>query len=222
MTGYLFDFNGTCIFDGRYHDMAWRDTISSLIGRRITDEEIRKYIYGTNNKDIVKHFFGKDVSEEEAREISDGKEEMYRRLLSESGDAKLAPGLTEFFERLKSEDKKLAIVSAANRANFEFYFDVFDLSKWFTWESIVYDDGKRRGKPFPDMWLEASRRLDVAPEDSVVFEDSLNGILAAKRAVVAKIVAVTGDSDIVTLKDQGIADHYIKDYEDEVFINCCF
>ena len=51
-----------------------------------------------------------------------------------------------------------------------------------TFDAVVSSDDVGRGKPHPDVFLEAARRLGVAPERCVVVEDSLNGILAARAA----------------------------------------
>jgi HAD superfamily hydrolase (TIGR01509 family) len=51
-----------------------------------------------------------------------------------------------------------------------------------TFDAVVSADDVGRGKPHPDVFLEAARRLGAAPERCVVIEDSLNGILAARAA----------------------------------------
>lgn len=51
-----------------------------------------------------------------------------------------------------------------------------------TFDAVVSADEVGRGKPHPDVFLEAARRLGAAPERCVVVEDSLNGILAARAA----------------------------------------
>lgn len=245
----LFDFNGTMFFDGRLHEKAWRKTVSKRTGRMISDEEIRKYIYGCNNRDIVTHFFSdkygwnemdsaqakednnkikstktdeafdrrkteqieKEITEL-ARVIAEEKESLYRGLCRELDSIELAPGLSDYLDRLKADGIKCAIVSAATKENFELYFEVFNLDKWFTWEQIVYDDGTLPGKPEPDMWLAAADRLGVPIDKCLVYEDSLNGILASQRAGAAKIVAVYGDADRNMLKEQGLANEYIGDW----------
>ena len=65
------------------------------------------------------------------------------------------------------------------------------------------------------MWLAAAERLHVDIGNCVVYEDSLNGILAAKRAGAAKIVAVYGDADRNMLEKQGLADEYVHDWTKE-------
>lgn len=90
---------------------------------------------------------------------------------------------------------------------------MFQLEKWFCWDDIVLDDGKIRGKPEPDVYIKAARLLHLPPTQCHVYEDSLSGVLAAKRAGAGKITAVYGDSNYEMLRAQGLADCYIEDFE---------
>jgi beta-phosphoglucomutase-like phosphatase (HAD superfamily) len=67
----------------------------------------------------------------------------------------------------------------------------------------VRGDQVARGKPAPDVFLEASRRLDVPPERCVVFEDAPMGIVAAKAAGM-RVVAIASSfsaAQFMTLAD---------------------
>ena len=73
----------------------------------------------------------------------------------------------------------------------DFYMEAFGLERWFDWDHIIYDDGTLPGKPAPDVYLCACARLDVAPGDCVVVEDSFAGIESANAAGVGGIIAIT-------------------------------
>ena len=66
-------------------------------------------------------------------------------------------------------------------------------------DEIVTMDDVTRGKPFPDLFLEAARRLRMNPSDCLVFEDTGEGLLAAQRAGMAAI-------DVRSLVVPGVAD----------------
>lgn len=217
MQGYIFDFNGTMFFDSTKHDCAWRQYLVKRIGREVSREEFMEYAYGRPNQTILKHFFGRALSEEERLHAVTEKEAMYRRLCMEDRQGlHLAKGLPKLLDKWKAEEIPMAIATAANRDNMEFYFEAFDLKRWFSWDYIVLDDGTLKGKPEPDYYLRASALLHMIPADCHVFEDSLSGVLAAHRAGVGRITAVYGDSDEGLLKEQGIADDYISDFSEYV------
>ena len=70
------------------------------------------------------------------------------------------------------------------------------------------------GKPFPDVYLEVASRLHVEPEDCLVFEDVLPGIMAGRNAGM-KVCAIYDDySKDVTEEKKQSADYYIQDFRD--------
>ena len=74
---------------------------------------------------------------------------------------------------------------------------------------VVYGDDMQRGKPAPDIYLEALKRLHVEPEAALGIEDSGNGIRALKAAGMYAIAAPSPDfplpDDIVQMADAQIA-----------------
>ena len=63
----IFDCNGTMIFDGKYHDIAWRTYVSKLAGRELTKEEFQHQILGHTNRDIFEWLLGKGALSEEIK-----------------------------------------------------------------------------------------------------------------------------------------------------------
>jgi HAD superfamily hydrolase (TIGR01509 family) len=74
---------------------------------------------------------------------------------------------------------------------------------------ILSTDSFARGKPFPDIYIEIVRRMNARPEETAIFEDSINGILAGHAAGV-KVIAVpsghTGMPDDVLAKTDLVLD----------------
>lgn len=85
----------------------------------------------------------------------------------------------EIARRMKGV-KPLAVASGGHREIVETTLRAIDSFDLF--DAIVCAEDTGRGKPFPDPFLEAARRIKVAPEDCLVFEDSPTGIEAAKAA----------------------------------------
>ena len=98
--------------------------------------------------------------------------------------------MIEFLEYLAANDIHRTIATASEKTNLEFFIEHLHLTKWFNLEKIVYDDGTRPGKPDPDIYLEAAKRLGLNPAQCVVIEDSHSGIKSAHAAGIGHIIAL--------------------------------
>lgn len=221
-TGVIFDFNGTMVFDKEYHEIAWREYLEKEIGRPITDKEFQENVHGVNCQSTLEHFFNRPVSREEAAEREEGKEKIYRDLCRDNPDYKLVEGLSKFLDQLKEQNIPMTIASASNIHNIKFFIEQFDLKNWFDPEKIVYNDGVIARKPNPDFFLKSAENIEVDPKNCIIFEDSVSGIQAAKRAGAKRIVGITAMLDEDTMRRYGatdIIDDYSKIYELNLFEN---
>ncbi|MCK4589925.1 MAG: HAD family phosphatase [Nanoarchaeota archaeon] len=117
---------------------------------------------------------------------------------------KLYDGAKELILALKKKELKLALATSSGEKGVNIFFDKFGLKKFFD-EVVTFKDCKER-KPAPDIYLVTAERLDILPEECLVFEDSPVGVKAAKRAGM-KCVAVTYSSSKDELKE---ADYIIS------------
>jgi HAD superfamily hydrolase (TIGR01509 family) len=101
----------------------------------------------------------------------------------------LLPGARDAVTALASR-WPLGLASSANRTIIELALELAGLSARF--EVVVSSEEVARGKPAPDVYLEAARRLDCAPARCVAVEDSANGLRAAAAAGM-KVVAIPND-----------------------------
>jgi HAD superfamily hydrolase (TIGR01509 family) len=98
----------------------------------------------------------------------------------------LIPGAREAIERLAAR-WPLALASSSNRELIDLTLELMDVAPLF--RGTVSSEEVARGKPAPDVYLEAARRLEVEPTDAAAIEDSHNGIRSAKAAGM-RVVAV--------------------------------
>jgi len=89
-------------------------------------------------------------------------------------------GAVALLEKLQSEAVTCAVVSSSSHAWVDGWLDKLSLTGYF--KTIVCRGDAPQIKPAPDLYQEAARRLDIAPADCLVIEDSLNGIKAAVAA----------------------------------------
>lgn len=199
----VFDLNGTLVDDIRFHYEAWKK-LAEKLGVPM-NEEIFQSFNGLKNEDIFPRLVGREVGPALEEALGREKEETYRELYRPH----LAPlaGAESFLRVLRANGKKLAVASSApieNRAL------VLDGLKWNdTFDVVVANEGLR-GKPHPDIFLSAAEKLGVAPEECVVFEDAVNGVLAA-RAAEMTVVGVTTNVAAEALREAG-ASYTIPDF----------
>ncbi len=191
MKGIIFDFNGTLFFDSHMHYEAWRIYSKKLRGYSFTDEEMRNKMFGRTNEDIIKYATGRQPSKETVINLAKEKENLYRQMcLKNRENLKLAPGAEDFLDYLKQNNIPRTIATMSEWDNVEFYIKEFKLAKWFDLDKIVYSDGKIPGKPAPDIYEIAAKKINLPPRDCIVIEDAISGINAAKSAGIGKIIAI--------------------------------
>ena len=111
--------------------------------------------------------------EELNRIVVERMEQRYRELLP------LVDGAVEAVRRL-ADRWQLGLASSSNRPLIDLALELMGVTDLF--RATVSSEEVARGKPAPDVYLEAARRLGVAPENAVAVEDSASGIRSAKAA----------------------------------------
>jgi HAD superfamily hydrolase (TIGR01509 family) len=151
---------------GRWHERAQRDMMG------MSSPEWSRYMH-----DVIGL---REPPEEIDAEVVRRIERRYRERLP------LLPGAAEAVERLAAR-RPLGLASSSNRPIIDLVLEVSGLGRFF--RATVSSEEVPRGKPAPDVFLEAARRLHVASERTAVVEDSENGILAGLAAGM-RVVAI--------------------------------
>lgn len=182
----LFDLDGTLIDSMPLHQRAWVQWFAST-GQPL-DEDPRFFATtaGRSNAEILAEMFPAR-SEAEREVMADAKEALYRAEAQQHLQA-VAGGLA-LLARARSAGLKLAVCTAAPPANIAVAFERFGLGALV--DTVTSPADGLRGKPHPDIFDEAARRLGVAPEHCLVFEDAPLGIEAARRAGMAAVALTT-------------------------------
>jgi HAD superfamily hydrolase (TIGR01509 family) len=151
---------------GRWHERALREMMG------MSSTEWARYMHDQLGVP--------DPPEEISAEVVRRLEDRYR------GELPLIDGALEAVERLAAR-WPLGLASSSNRELIDFVLDLSGLARFF--RVTVSSEEVARGKPAPDVYLEAARRLGVSPERCVAIEDSENGIRAGKAAGM-RVVAI--------------------------------
>ena len=213
MKGIIFDFNGTLYWDSQLHYDAWREYSKLLRGVEFTDVEMRDKMFGHTNEDIIEYAIGKKPTKEMVEKYGKEKEALYRkRCLLDPENFKLAPGAIEFLDYLKENNIPRTIATMSEWDNVEFYINEFHLENWFDLDKIVYSDGTIPGKPAPDIFQIAAKKINLNPQDCVVVEDAIAGIRSAQGAGIGKIIAIASLEPIEFYQKIDAVDSIIKNF----------
>lgn len=213
--GVIFDFNGTMFFDSDKHIKAWSMYIEELTGEKLTDKEVNRYVKRMSGRQLIEYYLDYEISDDMYEQLAEEKENIYRRLCMEDKDnLKLAPGLERFLDYLTEFNIPRTIATTAPMSNIMFYFETFDLYRWFDTDKLVFHDKRLRDKPFPDQYLVACKMINKEPGKCMVFEDSESGIKSATAAGIKYIIAVNGDNPNLKTEEYDTVKVTIKDYEE--------
>ncbi|MBU1976005.1 MAG: HAD family phosphatase [Nanoarchaeota archaeon] len=96
-------------------------------------------------------------------------------------DVPAMPGVQELVKLLKKEGYKLVIASSSMHIKIDIVLNKLELVGMFD-EVVSGEDDILHGKPAPDTFLAAAKKIEVTPEECIVLEDAQNGVKAAKAA----------------------------------------
>lgn len=154
---------------GRWHERAQQDMMG------MSSVEWSRYMH-----DVIGL---KDPPEEISAEVVRRLEAIYRKELP------LIDGAAETVARL-AERWPLGVASSSNRPIIDLVLNLSGLDRFF--RATVSSEEVPRGKPSPDVYIEAARRLGSDPEETAAIEDSRNGILSAKAAGM-RVIAIPNE-----------------------------
>jgi alpha,alpha-trehalase len=208
----IFDLDGVVTDTARVHAAAWTEMLNKFLEQRAERErtryepfdpelDYRTFVDGKPRYDGVKSFldsrripmpFGStsDSSEQETIcGLGNRKNELFNELLREMG-ADVFGTAVDLIRDLRSRGLKTAVVSSSR--NCKGVLESVGLTHLFDVrvDGVVAEEAGLPGKPNPDIFLEAARRLDVEPERAVVVEDAISGVQAGRAGNFGLVVGV--------------------------------
>jgi beta-phosphoglucomutase family hydrolase len=174
--GLVFDCDGTIADTMPLHYEAW---VAALGEHGVEFPEAMFYeMGGIPTARIVEILNQRHGHSMPVQETADYKEELYVKLIPRVRPIEPVVRLIERYAgRLP-----MAVATGGQRAVATKTLRALDVLKYFDAGHIVTADDVRRGKPAPDIFVEAARRIGVPPEMCVAFEDANLGIEAARAA----------------------------------------
>jgi len=189
----IFDMDGVIVDNSIFHFEAWV-LFCSKKGLSISREDLRQW-FGSTNREILTRVYDRPVSKAEALKLGEEKEAIYRQMYAPV----LTPvhGLRHLMHELKRVNFRIALATSAPPENVRFILNNTHTRKYF--DAIVDASGIKKGKPSPEIYQKAARKLRVKPSQCLVFEDAFFGIEAARSAGM-KVVGVGTTHPVEELK----------------------
>jgi len=182
----IFDLDGTLVDSARLHHVSWQQLCRELGLPEMTREAFFA-CFGQANRDIIPNLLGRPLTADEIEAHSQRKEAIYREVAVR--ELALFRGARALIEGLRADGWKLAIGSSTPCANLASLVPALGLDGLL--DAAVGMEDVTRHKPAPDVFLECARRVGVAPERCLVFEDAPAGVAAALAGGMAVVAVLT-------------------------------
>jgi beta-phosphoglucomutase family hydrolase len=208
----LFDLDGVLTRTAVLHDAAWKQAFDELLAERAGDahevpvpfdavKDYDDYVDGRPRLDGTRTFLrsrgielpdgtpGDKPGSQTLYGVANRKNELVLQMMKTRG-VEVYPGSRRFLEEVRRISLKTAVVSSSENAATVLKAagleDLLDARV----DGVVAMDAHLAGKPAPDTYLEAARRLEVAPREAAVFEDAIAGVEAGRAGGFGFVVGV--------------------------------
>ncbi len=171
----IWDMDGVIADTAPYHFKAWQEVFHKR-GVKFSEDDFRRN-FGQRNDTIIRNTLGKDMSQSEIDTLANEKEENYRQRVK--NNVKPLPGAIKLIKSLKEHGFTLALASSSPIENIQLVTRGLGIENCF--QVIVSGREVKEGKPSPQGFLLAAKKLEVEPHDCIVIEDATAGVAAAKR-----------------------------------------
>jgi len=185
----LFDLDGTLIDSEENHFESDRILLARR-GITFSREEKAAYV-GKDIHEMIRRVKANYGLSEDEQALVDEKNALYRNIALKS--SRLYPVMRDVLNELAFRKVPMAVATGSNASIAREILESLGVSKYFA--HIVSSSEVRHGKPAPDIFLEAARRMGISPANALVFEDTLYGVEAALSAGMACVALLpTGSS----------------------------
>jgi alpha,alpha-trehalase len=226
----ILDMDGVITQTAKIHKAAWKKMFNEFLKKQsteyqlMTDKDYIDYIDGKPRYNGVESFlesrniqlpFG-DPEDTSGKKtvcgLGNRKNEIYTSLLKENG----AETYSDAIEKIKlwrKQGLKTAVVSSSKNCKLVLetagITDLFDRRV----DGVTAEERKLKGKPNPDIFLEATKELGVSPSACALFEDAISGVQAGSNGNFALVVGVSRNINKKALSENG-ADIVIENFKE--------
>ncbi|WP_188456275.1 HAD family hydrolase [Virgibacillus oceani] len=195
MKAVIFDFDGL-ILDT---ETAWYDSYKEVLNNdHAFDLPLEEFVkcVGSGDESMFRYLrkelgsiFNEDVLKDKANVLHTEKVRT----------AKARDGVEDYLADAAEAGYKIALATSSSREWVDFHLTNLGLITYFDY--LITQDDVEHIKPAPDLFLKAIEVLNIQPSEAIVFEDSLNGLIAAQKANVKTIIIPNPVTESLPFKD---------------------
>lgn len=225
LAAVIFDLDGVITSTAQAHAKSWKQLFDAYLQERAEklgetwrpfeiEADYLPYVDGKPRYDGVAAFLKSrnielprgtpqdSPNQETFCGLGNRKNEIFQKTIEQEG-AQVYPSTLQWIEQLKAAGIKVAMATSSK--NGPLILSKAGLSETFP-VTVDGNDIERlglKGKPDPDLFLEAARRLQVNPKHSAVVEDALSGVAAGKNGHFGVVIGVVRNNSAEELKNNG-------------------
>jgi trehalose 6-phosphate phosphatase len=227
----ILDMDGVITRSAGTHLASWKQMFDEFLRERadrqgeksvpFTDEDYYRYVDGKPRYDGAQSFLNsRGISlpygspddppgKETVCGLGNRKNQYFLEYLKKNG-VESYQSTKDFIRDLKAGNKRVAVISSSRNA--KEVLEAAGVNDLFhvVVDGVVSAELHLKGKPAPDIFLEAAKRLGVSPGRSIVIEDALSGVEAGKAGDFALVIGIDRSGQNTALKDHG-ADIVVRD-----------
>lgn len=233
--GAIFDMDGVVTDTAKAHCHAWKETFDAFLKsyteknklpfHEFTEQDYLSYVDGMPRFDGIRSFLKSrhitlpngtpddDENQETVYGLGLRKNRQFVKTLDEDGVV-VFESTVQLIKNLQAQGTKIAIVSSSKncqtilaKGNVEDLFEV-------RIDGTSLDTFGLKGKPHPDIFLEAAKQLNVKTEHSIVIEDALSGVQAGKAGGFGFVIGIDRKGSMSETLKEGGADVVVRDLKE--------
>lgn len=219
----------------KIHKEAWKQTFNEFLKKQdkdyplMTDEDYFQYLDGKSRQSGTKSFLeSRNISLHEGlpndaldvetiEGLGNKKNALFLQLLHQGG-VEIYENAIQQIKEWRYRGIKTAVVSSSK--NCKHVLETAGIEKLFDVhiDGVVARKRNLKGKPNPDIFIEATKQLGIKPSSSVVFEDDLAGVKAGRQVGFAYVIGISRTNNETALYENG-ADKVVKNLSEVDLFN---
>jgi beta-phosphoglucomutase family hydrolase len=197
----IFDMDGTLVATTEADFLAWQKLFLEY-GKHLSYDSYFPLL-GKKSIDVVKEGLG--LHGDPALQAMHKKMEFFEDIIKEQGITTL-PNAEIFLREIQAANIPMALATSSRKMKMQLVMEESGLGKYFS--VFVTGEEVAHGKPHPEIFLLAAKRLNVDPSHCLVIEDAINGVAAAKAAGMKCIAITSTHEDVALIAADQVVDHY--------------